>query len=237
MPSTYEFSATATARLVDEWTRVIRRDGSHPSVVVWVPFNESWGVQHVADDPQQQELVRAVYHLTKSLDPTRLVVSNDGWEHTRSDLLTVHDYENDVVRLVASYGTPQGVRHSLSGVAPNGRRILIGTPDEQSYTAAKPVILSEFGGVSLEPRGNGSWGYELVESHDDLDRHLLALFAAVRASKGLAGWCYTQLTDTAQETNGLADQNRVSKLPAERIRALVEGGDYMRTMPMFAEPA
>lgn len=234
MPSTYEFSATASARLIDEWTRVIRRDGSHPSVVVWVPFNESWGVQNIAYDPAQQELVRAIYHLTKSLDPTRLVVSNDGWEHTRSDLLTVHDYENDPVRLVASYGSQQDIRQSLSGVAPNGRRILIGPSDEQRYTAAKPVILSEFGGVSLKPLGNGSWGYRIVESHDDLDRHLVALFTAVRESEGMAGWCYTQLTDTAQETNGLADEHRVPKLPVERIRALIVGEDT-QTMYMLAE--
>ena len=40
---------------------------------------------------------------------------------------------------------------------------------------------------------------------------------------GLAGWCYTQLTDTAQETNGLVDEARVPKIPVERIRAIVEG--------------
>jgi hypothetical protein len=63
-----------------------------------------------------------------------------------------------------------------------------------------------------------------VESTRHLEEHLVGLFAAVRESEGLAGWCYTQLTDTAQETNGLADADRVPKLPAERIRALVEGG-------------
>jgi len=79
------------------------------------------------------------------------VISNDGWEHTRSDLLTVHDYENDAARLLASYGTPDAIRQSLSGIAPSGRRMLVGTTEEQTYTAAKPVILSEFGGVSIKP--------------------------------------------------------------------------------------
>ena len=233
MPSAYEFSATASARLVAEWTEVVRRDSSHPSVVVWVPFNESWGVQHLATDARQQDFVRTLYHLTKSLDDTRLVISNDGWEHTRSDLLTIHDYENDAVRLLASYGSADAIAAAWTAIAPNARRMLVGTAEERAYTAAKPVVLSEFGGVSVEPTESGTWGYRLVESHDHLEEHLGGLFAAARESESFAGWCYTQLTDTAQETNGLADENRVPKLPAERIRAIVEGGEYT---PAPAEP-
>ena len=223
MPSAYEFSATASARLVKEWMEVIRRDASHPSIAVWVPFNESWGVQHLATDSEQQALVRALYHLTKSLDGSRLVVSNDGWEHTRSDLLTIHDYENDAVRLLDSYGTADAVRGCVDEVAPSGRRMLVGTDEERADTAARPVVLSEFGGVSIEPSSDGAWGYRLVESHEHLERHLIGLFAAARGTESLAGWVYTQLTDTAQETNGLADEHRVPKLPAERIRAIIRG--------------
>lgn len=233
MPSVYEFSAAGSARLVSEWSEVVRRDDSHPSVAVWVPFNESWGVHHIATNARQQDLVRTLYHLTKGLDDTRLVISNDGWEHTRSDLLTVHDYENDASRLLTSYGTPEAIQQSMNGMAPSGRRLLIGTAEEQAYTAAKPVILSEFGGVSIEPTENGTWGYRIVDSHDHLEKHLVELFSAVRASSGLAGWCYTQLADTAQETNGLTDEYRVPKLPAARIRAIVEGGKYA---PALAEP-
>ncbi|WP_345762401.1 glycoside hydrolase family 2 TIM barrel-domain containing protein [Diaminobutyricibacter sp. McL0608] len=228
MPSTYEFSATASARLLAEWTEVIRRDASHPSIAVWVPFNESWGVHHVAKDPAQQSLVRAMYHLTKSLDTSRLVVSNDGWEHTCSDLLTIHDYENDPVQLLASYGTGDAVRGCLDEIAPNGRRMLVGTDEERTRTAARPVVLSEFGGVSIEPSEEGAWGYQLVESHEHLEQHLVSLFAAVRGTETLAGWCYTQLTDTAQETNGLTDEHRVPKIPVERIRAILRGEDHLR---------
>ena len=233
MPSTYEFSSTASGRIVAEWTEAVRRDSSHPSIVAWVPFNESWGVQHLATDARQRDLVRALYYLTKSLDDTRLVISNDGWEHTRSDLLTIHDYENDAARLLSSYGTPEALRRSIEVIAPSGRRMLVGTAEESAHTAAKPVILSEFGGVSIEPPGSEAWGYRLVESHDHFEEHLTGLFAAVRECEGLAGWCYTQLTDTAQETNGLTDENRVPKFPAERIRAIVEGGRYV---PAPAEP-
>ncbi|MFT4030009.1 MAG: glycoside hydrolase family 2 TIM barrel-domain containing protein [Protaetiibacter sp.] len=223
MPSVYEFSGTASTRLIAEWTDAVRRDLGHPSVVVWVPFNESWGVQHLATRPGQRDLVRAMYHLTKSLDDSRPVISNDGWEHTRSDLLTVHDYENDAAVLLESYGDAACLGRSLDGIAPSGRRTFVGTPEERAATAAAPVLLSEFGGVSLDPVGNGTWGYRHVGSRAALEEHLIRIFAAVQGSGTLAGWCYTQLADTGQETNGLVDDNRMPKLPVELIRALVEG--------------
>jgi hypothetical protein len=188
-----------------------------------VPFNESWGVQHLAADPRQRDLVRAAYHLTKSFDGSRPVISNDGWEHTLSDLLTVHDYENDATRLRDAYGDPDVVGRSLDGIAPSGRRALVGTAEERAATRRAPVILSEFGGVSIAALESGTWGYRHVESARALEEHLVSLLAAVRGSTSLAGWCYTQLTDTAQETNGLVDELRVPKLPPSRIRALVEG--------------
>ena len=78
--------------------------------------------------------------------------------------------------------------------------------------------------MSFAPEdGRNIWGYRLVGSPADLDRHLTGIFAALHASTALAGWVYTQLTDTVQETNGLADENRVPKLPLERIRAIVRG--------------
>lgn len=229
MPSVYEFSDTATTRLLAEWTEAVRRDLGHPSVVAWVPFNESWGVQHLASDPRQRELVRAAYHLTKSLDGSRPVISNDGWEHTRSDLLTLHDYENDAARLLDSYGDGERLARSLDGIAPSGRRTFVGTPEETRTTTAAPVILSEFGGVSIDPVGNGTWGYRHVDSRSAFEEHLVRLFAAVRGSESLAGWCYTQLTDTGQETNGLVDENRVPKLPPALVRALVLGTDLPDT--------
>jgi beta-galactosidase/beta-glucuronidase len=237
MPSTYEFSVTGTSRLVTEWIDVLRRDSSHPSIVVWVPFNESWGVQQVATSAQQRAAVRALYELTRAIDDSRLVISNDGWEHTRSDLLTIHDYENDPARLHDAYSTPEATRRNLEGFAPNSRQMLVGTPEEVLATSEKPVILSEFGGVSVEPPGNDAWGYRVVETTEHFQEHLAALFDAAHASEGLAGWCYTQLTDTAQETNGLVDENRTPKLPIELIRAIVMGEYRPRNAePVFGQP-
>jgi hypothetical protein len=39
----------------------------------------------------------------------------------------------------------------------------------------------------------------------------------------LAGFCYTQLTDTMQEANGLLDEDRRPQLPVERLRRIITG--------------
>jgi hypothetical protein len=217
----------------------VRRDSSHPSIVVWVPLNESWGVDRIAQVSEERELARTLYHLTKTLDGSRLVVSNDGWEHTRSDLFTVHDYENDSAVLRARYGTSDDVRQTLDGIAPNGRRMLVGTPEESSDTGGQPILLSEFGGVSVDRAADGTWGYRTVASDEALEAHLSTLFSAVRDCAPLAGWCYTQLTDTGQETNGLTDENRVPKIPVDRLRRMITGGAGIPVAaPVFhAEPS
>ncbi|WP_243076247.1 glycoside hydrolase family 2 protein [Microbacterium sp. SS28] len=224
LPSAFENSDAAVTRLTKEWMDVVRRDSSHPSVVAWVPLNESWAVRQIAVDARQQDFARTLYHLTKTLDGTRPVISNDGWEHTQSDLLTMHDYENDHVKLRARYGTPEAVAKAVEGLSPFGKRVLVGTDAEAAATASTPALLTEFGGVSFTPDPDfDAWGYRLVGTPDDLDRHLTGIFAVLNTSTGLAGWVYTQLTDTVQETNGLVDENRVPKLPVERIRAILHG--------------
>ena len=219
LPSALEFSATTVQRLAQEWLEAIRRDWSHPSIVVWVPMNESWGAQHAEADPAQRQLLQALYHLTKSVDGSRLVVSNDGWEHAESDLLTIHDYR-DPARLAADYADGAAVEKLLSGPGPGARRLLL-LPEADVRRA--PVVVSEFGGISMADPSTGDWGYRVVSSADQLEGQLRAAFDALRSSSVLAGWCYTQLADTGQETNGLVYADRTPKLPAETLRAIVQG--------------
>jgi hypothetical protein len=92
MANAYQYSPGYVRRITSEWQEVVRRDYNHPCIVAWVPMNESWGVPELATDSTQREHLLAMYHLTRSLDPSRLVVSNDGWEHATGDLCTIHDY-------------------------------------------------------------------------------------------------------------------------------------------------
>lgn len=225
----FEFSPVAVERLTRDWLRIIRRDRSHPSIVTWVPFNESWGIQHVAHDAAQRAFSLSLVNLIRALDPTRPVISNDGWEHVDSDILTVHDYESSGPVLTERYGSAESVAHAVSGFGPGGRRVSV-EPGGQ-VDRGQPVMLTEFGGVSYAPDSerDDSWGYSTARNADDFRDRLSEILTAVDASPVLAGFCYTQLTDTRQETNGLCDENRTPKLPAEVIRKLIEG----RYRPLF----
>jgi beta-galactosidase/beta-glucuronidase len=214
----YAFDERAIANLVGEWTALVRRDQSHPAVVAWVPLNESWGVQHISHDPRQAALSRSMADLTRALDGTRPVISNDGWEHTSSDIWTVHDYESDPGVLAARYGDAARLREMLAGFGPAGRRMSVG-----GTAPGAPVILSEFGGVSLETDGADDWGYSSASDPAAFEAQVTAILAAVRDAAPLAGFCYTQLTDTGQETNGLLYADRSPKFPVDRIRAAVRG--------------
>ncbi|WP_448059231.1 glycoside hydrolase family 2 protein [Cellulomonas hominis] len=218
--SAYRFSDEAVAQLTREWLDVVRRDVSHPCIIAWVPFNESWGVQHLAHDAAQRAYSRALTALTRALDPTRPVISNDGWEHTDSDLWTVHDYTGSGDVLRARYATPAALRTTLDGVGPAGRQMWVGGPAPAPGTI--PVLLSEFGGIALAAGGedgeDGAWGYSQAGDADELTARLTDLLDAVRDCLPLGGYCYTQLTDTGLETNGLCDEHRKPKLPVETLR-------------------
>jgi hypothetical protein len=221
MPGAFEFSSTAVRRSTAEWIEAVERDRSHPSIVTWVPMNESWGIQHLAHDPAQRAFAAGVAQLTRALDPTRPVISNDGWEHVDSDIVSIHDYEADPAVLAERYGPGADPATLTSGVGPAGRRILVGS----AVYRGEPIMLTEFGGVRYAPDedGTATWGYSTVTTAGDFEQRLRGLFAAVQPGGVLAGFCYTQLTDTMQEANGLVTADRTPKIPVEAIRAMVRG--------------
>jgi hypothetical protein len=220
----FAYSPEAVRRLTTEWLDVVRRDISHPCIVTWVPMNESWGVHDIATDPAQQAYATGLAALTRAVDPSRPVVSNDGWEHTDSDLWTVHDYTDSGTVLAERYGSVQ-LLQVLEDFWPQGRRIRLpgGTDREQ------PLMLTEFGGVRYTPRmpddlaEQRTWGYSTADDAEDFAKRLEDLLSAVHGSPVLAGFCYTQLTDTMQEANGLLGAHREPKLPVEQLRRIITG--------------
>jgi len=217
----YAFSPRSVQQLTTEWLDLVRRDVSHPSIVTWVPLNESWGVQHGSHDPAQQHYGLALANLTRALDPTRPVVSNDGWEHTDSDIWSVHDYAERGAEIRARYATPEAVRALLDGFGPAGRRMRVVPVADRG----QPVMLTEFGGVSHADGRENAWGYSTATDDADFEARVGDLLDAVRACPPIAGYCYTQLTDTDQETNGLLDADRHPKLPLETLRQIILGHD------------
>ena len=220
MPSAYRFTTQSIERLTRQWTEAIERDLSHPCIIAWVPFNESWGVPDLPVVGAQRHAVLGMYYLTKSLDPTRPVVSNDGWEMPTSDLICIHDYDADPDRIAKRYAHGDGaVERVLSSERP-GHRVL--TLNEHEYVG-QPIILSEFGGIAFSKDHNGTWGYSRAQSAEDFRARYASLMGTVRNLPMLAGFCYTQFTDTYQEANGLLYMDRTPKFPIEEIAIATRG--------------
>ena len=217
MANAYAYSPAGVARFTAEWLAVVRRDKSHPCVVTWVPVNESWGTPALADDPRQRHYLDALYHLTHAVDGTRPVISNDGWEHTTSDIWTVHDYSPSAGGLTARYGTPAAVSAAFGADWPGPRRIMLGSATRDG----QPLVLSEFGGLSYTPSSGERWfGYRTVADGPELVAAYERLVTALVSSDQVAGYCYTQLTDTEQEVNGLLTESREHKVDPAEIRRI-----------------
>ena len=226
----YRFSGRAVALLTGEWIEQVRRYRGHPSVVAWVPINESWGVPEIATEPAQQHFARSLAALTRALDPSRPVLSNEGWEHVDSDILGVHDYTPRPALLRRRYGSKRGTARLRKGRrAPAGRTLSVTRAQRRAVASGQiPIMLTEFGGVSMAPDEQG-WGYATVRSAPEFAARLQQLFEAVRSSPYLAGFCYTQFRDTGPETNGLLRADGTPKLPLTTIHEIVTGKTPTRT--------
>jgi hypothetical protein len=225
MPSAYRFTRTAIRRTVQEWSEAIDRDYSHPCIIVWVPFNESWGVPELPSINQHRDAVQALYHLTKTLDATRPVIGNDGWESTATDIIGIHDYDCDAEHITQRYGTEIDPAHLFDRRRPGGRVLTLdGYPHR-----GQPIMLTEFGGIAFVPRaraksGAKPWGYSEASSAKEFAKLFGDLLKAVSVSPLFSGFCYTQFTDTFQEANGLLTMDRKPKLPLEQIAEAVRIG-------------
>jgi beta-galactosidase/beta-glucuronidase len=224
MPSAYRFTSQSVERVSREWTAVIARDYSHPCIISWVPINESWGVPNLPDNPRERHYVQALYHLTKTLDPTRPVIGNDGWESVATDIIGVHDYDDQPERIARRYGADKVLPRLFKRERPGGRLLVL---DARQH-AHQPLMLTEFGGIAVA-RGPGTWGYSIAETADEFARRYSAILAVVRDLGLLAGFCYTQFTDTYQEANGLLRADRTPKIPLQQIAAATAGPSTSRT--------
>jgi beta-galactosidase/beta-glucuronidase len=210
MPSFYEFTSDSARRLTAEWSELVTRDRDHPSVVAWVVANESFGLDGI-DPAVRAEFTAGLRNLTRGLDATRPVISNDGWEHSRSDLCTIHDY-SPPADLAARYRSSET---ALDGSAADHPIF-----DPGFQYGGQPVIVSEFGGLRVA--GTGGWGWLEVQDVDEFVRSFGALVDALMDRGPVEGFCYTQLTDVQQETNGLLTSERKPKVDPELLRPLTQ---------------
>lgn len=211
MPSGRVFSTELIESLTTEWMELIKRDRAHPSIIAWVPFNESWGVWHLSERPEQRAFVDAVTSLTKALDDSRVVVGNDGWEYSSGDLWTLHLYNEDSdvsSRLAALIEDP----HS-SVTSEFGSRDRVGALPGADISGL-PILLTECGGIGMGSFSEEDFSYgNLADTPEALAARMRKIMTDIRSLKALQGFVWTQLTDVQQEINGLLYFDRQPKLP------------------------
>ncbi|MGB2821890.1 MAG: sugar-binding domain-containing protein [Phycisphaerae bacterium] len=209
-----DLAAASAWNFLAEWREVVLRDRNHPSIIAWTPFNETRGG---AGRPLHSRLHVEAYELSRALDPTRPVNDSSGYVHVRTDLWTVHNYEQDPAKLAEKL-TPD----AEAGVFRNA-------PEVEAPYEGQPYIVDEFGGIKWVPPDRRpfseiSWGYgEGPKTLDEFYERLAALVGVVDGLEHACGWCYTQLTDVEQEQNGIYNYDRTEKFDMQRIRLIFRG--------------
>jgi beta-galactosidase/beta-glucuronidase len=210
----FQFSSKAQLRIIDEFAAEIDRDFNHPSIIVWAVLNEGWGIQGAHRNPEMVDYTVSLYHLMKSLDHTRLIVDNDGWFHTKTDLCTIHLYKR--YELLAD---------SLKEEKEFELRSAFPTYLEPYSYNNEPIIYSEIGGFGLEinskeeDKKDDAWGYGVETSSEELLKKVIELFKLFDVRKEwIHGFCYTELYDQFQEVNGLLTMRREPKFPPSKLK-------------------
>ena len=212
----------ARYRYLEEWLEVISRDVNHPSIVAWSPLNES---AHPSPEtlaiayPDQATLeryrtfVRNIYDRTKCFDPTRPVNDSSGYIHAKTDLWTVHPYRATAAELKAA-------------LRPADSEVMAHAPKHECAYTGQPYIVDEWGGFKFIPESHrktaqAGWGYHGLDlkTPEELCAKIEEQVDVMIADPGIAGYCYTQLTDVEQEENGVYCYDRTPKVP---------GGDLKR---------
>jgi len=200
----------AARNFLTEWGKIVVRDRNHPSIIAWTPLNETWSM---TDPKQHNRFHRDVYDLSKLLDPTRPVNETSGFVHVKTDLWTVHNYEQDPEKLARQL-TPD----PETGVFRN-------IPDKEIDYSGQPYLVDEFGGMKWIPadreaHADNSWGYG--KGPGDIEtfyKRLEALTDVLLSLPHISGYCFTQLTDVEQEQNGIYNYDRTLKFDMDRIAA------------------
>ncbi|MGV3658286.1 MAG: glycoside hydrolase family 2 TIM barrel-domain containing protein, partial [Chitinophagaceae bacterium] len=207
VPSPHRSSPESRRAHREELMRMLALIETHPSVVIWSLYNEDWGAQDIATNPQTRQYIMDMYHYMHINHPQFLVVDNDGWQHIsyegrlKSDLLTAHLYTPDLTRWRELLDAIVGGQ--MEGVA--AFPLVVGDPF--FYKTQLPVVVSEWGGFGFPDYGGPQNDAERAEQ--------IKLFKQELRSRAIAGDVYTQATNIEDERNGLIDEKTGAlKVPA-----------------------
>ncbi|MHA1820194.1 MAG: glycoside hydrolase family 2 protein [Promethearchaeota archaeon] len=227
--NSFVFNPTSQKSFVNEWMDIVLRDRNHPSIIAWVPINESWGFNDLQNSEEEREYLRSLYFLTKSLDSTRPVIDNDGWEHVKTDIVTIHMYR--LPKLLNETKIFPIEPPELGSTFDNLRKlthrpVFVGS----SKYEGQPVIITEWGGwgydkedPDITPSKYTAWGYngKLFKGFEEIkELYKKYLEELNKRRKWIKGYCYTQFCDQFQEKNGILTFSRELKVDIEEIKKL-----------------
>ena len=172
-----------------------------------ISFNETNTLECNA---QHKNLMRKAYSVTKKLDPTRPVNETSGYQHQKTDIWTVHHYEPIPKLLKKALNPDKGVYRNF--------------PHFETTYKDEPYIIDEYGGVWWLPvklrKKIKSWGHGdkvRPKSIQEVYERMEKLTEIVLKTKHIQGFCYTQLTDVEQETNGVYLYDRTNKFNLKKL--------------------
>ena len=169
---------------------------------------------NLPDNPRERHYVQALYHLTKTLDPTRPVIGNDGWESVATDIIGIHDYDDQPERIAKRYHADEVLPRLFKRERPGGRLLVL----EGHPHADLPLMLTEFGGIAWRAITAGHVGLHVAPTPEEFaERYERAARRGARTWAIAAGFCYTQFSDTYQEANGLLYADRTPKIPLDGL--------------------
>ncbi|MEX2235784.1 MAG: sugar-binding domain-containing protein [Cyclobacteriaceae bacterium] len=197
VPSPHSSSKQSRQNHREELFRMLALIGTNPSIVIWSLYNEDWGAQDIATNPETRQYIIDTYHFMKIFHPQFLVVDNDGWRHIslegklKSDLLTVHIYTPETSRWKELLDKlSQGDMEDVAAFP-----LIVGDPF--FYRGQVPIVVSEWGGFGFSDYGGPQ---DLIARAERIK-----LFKTELSNYRIAGDIYTQAANIEDERNGLID--------------------------------
>jgi hypothetical protein len=191
-----DITPASSAQWEAEQRRMMDHLHNHPSVIMWIVFNEGWG----------QYDTERLTTWAKEYDPSRLVTSASGWtDFPVGDIYDNHDYSFNIS---PALGSNFKDRATLCGEC-GGFNVLIGGHlwhKDQTQQAR------------VNPAGEtGRESYDSVEQWKSRYRDWLTNLRLMQPG-GLNAAVYTQISDVEHECNGwLTYDRKVSKFRVEEL--------------------